>query len=435
MRVWARNLLARWEALPPWAAFLLIFVCGVAARLARSLLTGTYRDLDRFEMERVALSFARRGTLADPYQIPTGATAHVDPLYAMLLGLIFRWFGTGYGAEIVKELFSSAAAATLYGLLPSAAPAFGVSRLAGLAAGLFGALVPLEYLVEVAGDWEATVAALALFLVIWRLAVTWRRQEFTLLRGASEGLGWGVCALITSSLLSVFCLLMPLGLALARKSRRIPYLRYAAANICVLFLCLAPWAWRNSRQLGSAIFTRSNFGLELRMSNNDMAGPLEPENFKRGVYHAFHPLQSRSEAEAVRDMGEVAYNTDRLHKALSWIRTHRRRFLQLTVRRFLYTWFPSTPSHARDKFLWLLTIGSLIGILALWPSDRLGALIFSACLLSYTPIYYLIQVNIRYRYPVDWIILLTATHAAVVLAKHMLGRVVQQNTSVEAVSG
>ena len=53
--------------------FLLLFAFGVAVRMALSFYFATYQDLTRYEMERVALSFAHTRTLADPYNIPTRA--------------------------------------------------------------------------------------------------------------------------------------------------------------------------------------------------------------------------------------------------------------------------------------------------------------------------------------------------------------------------
>ncbi|HLI83932.1 MAG TPA: hypothetical protein VKV17_08440 [Bryobacteraceae bacterium] len=393
-----------------------------------SLASQTYRDLTRYEMERIALSFARRGVLADPYNIPTGPTAHVPPAYPILMGLIFRYFGEGWGGELVKEFLSVACAGALYALLPFAGAAFGVGRRAGLAAGLAGALLPLKYSVEVVGDWEATASALLLMLAIWLVVTTWRHHLFSFRRGALEGLVWGIGMLVASTFLPVFGGLLALGLAvsiLTPHACPLPpgaWRRYAFANVAAVALCLAPWAWRNQRVLGAPIFTRSNAGLELHLSNNDLAGPLEPVNYKRGVYFAFHPLQNRAEAEAVKAMGEVAYNRDRRNRALAWIRTHPSRFLTLTARRFWYTWFPDTAARRRDAVLWLITLGWLAGLFALWRHDRIGAVVFIAVPAFYTPLFYLIHVNVRHRYPVDWILLLSFSYFAVTVLERVAVR-------------
>jgi hypothetical protein len=53
------------------------------------------------------------------------------------------------------------------------------------------------------------------------------------------------------------------------------FLRYTAAALAMASICLMPWIWRNHRQLGAPIIARSNFELELQLSNNDLASSLE----------------------------------------------------------------------------------------------------------------------------------------------------------------
>jgi hypothetical protein len=427
---WGRRL----ESWSGPSLFCTIFLTAVIVRMSLSLWLGTYQDLTRYEMERTAIAFAHTGTLANPYNIPTGPTAHVSPGYPVLMGLIFRYVGEGWAGEIVKELLSVSAAAALYALFPFAAVAFGIGRRAGLLAGIAGALFPLKYQTEVNGDWEATTAALALLLMAYVTAKTWRNRNFTLRRGAWEGLGWGVTLLFASALFSVFCGLLLAGFAALGRHRPKAYLAYAAASLGIAALCLAPWAWRNQRQLGSPIFLRSNTGIELRISNNDMAGPSEPENYLRGVYFRYHPLQNPAEAEAVRRMGEPAYNRDRLRQALAWMRSHPQRFAGLTALRFLYTWFPHTTAHKRDLVLDAFTLASIAGFVLLFRADRFAALLLAVLPLTYTPLFYLVHVNVRHRYPIDWVVSLTACYFAVCVAERLfapekLGKEVAQHAA------
>ena len=399
----------------------LIFAIAVIVRMLVSLVTRTYTDLGRYEMERAAISLAQTGAMANPYLIPTGYTAHVAPGYALVLAAVFRLFGTGYTAEIVKEFVSCCATGAIYALLPAVSPALGFSRRAGIAAGIFGASLPLKYAIETMGDWEGPFAALALLLSVWAVAVTWRKQEFTLMRGAREGLAWGVALLIAPALLPVLAAVMLLG-SFAVKERRIRYLPYLAAVVAVVGLCLAPWAWRNERRLGAPVFTRTNFGLEMRLSNNDDASPLEPVNLRRRLYDRFHPLQNLREAEAVRAMGEVSYNRDRLERAIVWIRAHPRTFATLTALRIWYTWFPSTPVRWRDILIGAVTIASVLGLIALAKSEPIFALLLAVTMISYTAPYSLIHVSIKHRYPIDWIILLSAAHSILIAVTQLAAR-------------
>ncbi|HUI80310.1 MAG TPA: hypothetical protein VLY24_20435, partial [Bryobacteraceae bacterium] len=71
-----RALWLRVEGLPTRQASILIFGIGMAIRMVAVILLHMYVKPDRYEMERAALSVAWHGTLADPYMIPTGPTAH-----------------------------------------------------------------------------------------------------------------------------------------------------------------------------------------------------------------------------------------------------------------------------------------------------------------------------------------------------------------------
>ena len=58
--------------------------------LAGNIATHQYRDLERFELERISLSLATTGVFGNPYAVPTGPSAHVSPGYALILAGIFR---------------------------------------------------------------------------------------------------------------------------------------------------------------------------------------------------------------------------------------------------------------------------------------------------------------------------------------------------------
>src|SRR5205085_1069147 len=100
-----------------------------------------------YELERTALSLASTGVFGNPYAIPTGPTAHVSPGYTILLASVFRLFGQGVHAEMVKEVISSAVTSLGFALLPFAADrVFGRARL-GFLAGLICAVFPWKPLV------------------------------------------------------------------------------------------------------------------------------------------------------------------------------------------------------------------------------------------------------------------------------------------------
>ena len=87
----------------PWRACLLVFVVALLFRFGWVVGTDQIHQFPRKEMVRIAMVFAQRGELADPFAAPTGPTALASPVYPVFLGLIFRTFGTGVAAEVVTQ--------------------------------------------------------------------------------------------------------------------------------------------------------------------------------------------------------------------------------------------------------------------------------------------------------------------------------------------
>ena len=168
-----------------------------------------------------------------------------------------------------------------------------------------------------------------------------------------------------------------------------------------MFAILLPWAIRNWAVLGSPIFTRSDFGLELQVSNNDLATADLEKNVRTPVFQQLHPTTSVEQGEKVRVMGEVAYGNEKKQEAYRWIAAHPGPFLGLTIRRVALFWFP------RMHRLWQSAIEgavSLVGIcgflLALKRKERI-AWVSSPVMVLFPAIYYLIQSSPRYRLPIE----------------------------------
>jgi hypothetical protein len=178
----------------------------------------------------------------------------------------------------------------------------------------------------------------------------------------------------------------------------------ALAGIAAAILVIAPWGVRNYVQLGSPILTRSNFGLEFYLANNDRASPLMMEN--GSLYDCCHPLQNADQARQVQRIGEVEYNRRLMQKAVEWVREHPVRFVQLTALRIWYMWVPKAPEELRTLAFRLLSLLSLSGIILIWRTHRKAALLLSVPLIVYPLPYYLMQIHFRYRYPMNFIFLL-----------------------------
>ena len=355
-------------------------------------------------MEREAISLAKNGVLGNPFSLPTGPSAHVSPAYALLMAAIFYVFGTSTVGQAVKVLVTCLISSTQYALLPWLGKTLKLPPGIGLAAGVLGALIPLNPYIEIHGDFENHLTALLLLLLLaWTELATQRRWSAG--EACIFGAFCGICVLSSSALLPLcFIILAYIGFRQSKLPQGLPATALLAFMVAVL--CVVPWAARNYRQLGSVIVTRSNFGLEFYLANNELASPLMTENGR--LYLCCHPLQNAGEAKKVQEQGEVAYNRRLLEESLQWIRAHPARFAGLTIQRFWFTWMPRAPQRLREVMLRLLTPLSFFGFLVVFRIRPKTALLLAMPMIVYPIPMYLVQVHFRYRYPTGFIVLITA---------------------------
>jgi hypothetical protein len=177
---------------------------------------------------------------------------------------------------------------------------------------------------------------------------------------------------------------------------------------------ISPWIARNYLIFHRVILVRDNLGTELAVSNNECAefGTLLNE-----VTHCFekvHPNANREEATKVRALGEAQYNAARLREAVLWIDNNRSRFMELCRQRFVAFWMPHESADLRRDVLqrgfrlqpysiYIMTWLSLAGLWMLARRDIRGAVLCTIWLAFFPLIYYVVQYENRYRYPIMWI--------------------------------
>lgn len=349
--------------------FWIIFGIALAVRLVTSLTTLGFID-QQYETVRVALSLAHHGTFADPFRLPTGPTAHLAPGFPAVLSAIYRIFGDGMVGETAKRVLGCAVSALSYALLPALGRACGFRVGVGIAAGLFGAVFPLNRYEEVSGNFESPWVALFLLLLVYGVAAN-KKMPLA-----------GVGLLFAPVLAPVF-----LVFAVARRWW-IP--------LALAVLLTAPWALRNHYELGAWIWSRDNLGLELDLSNRDGAAPTLRDNLRLGLHKASHPSHSLTEANEVCYYGEAGYNERRLRTALAWMEIHPAKFAVLTLTRMRWFWFPS------------VYFGVLVLLAGYGIRSAPSAWIFATVWLLFPLIYYVIQYDPRYRHPLEWSVLLAA---------------------------
>jgi hypothetical protein len=405
------------------------FLLGVASRTAALKILHVEPVLDFAECELIAKSLATHDLFGDPYKVPTGATAHHAPVYPFLLSLIFRAFGYGSTAAVVMIAMNISLASLQYALLPVLGVLTGATR-ASLVAAFVGALVPWRIFKDI--RWETSTTGFALLLAVLFTLRAWRRPDQSGMTGGGFdesdidkraplrsgrtslnriglfGFFWGVIFLVCPAALPAFLLLLML---FATKLGWKPAL--CGAAICGL--TIIPWCVRNYVQLGGFAFIRDNFPIEFHVSNNDFASPLSQDNIKEvpgNFFHWMHPHSSESEALLIAKEGELAYNREKLHETLDWIKAHPRKFVVLTVQRIVDFW--TLPSTLRIKgWAWVpVELMAIWGITILLKRDMAAGWVILAIWVGFPLVYYLVQVDSRYHYPLDWSTFFLAAVAA-----------------------
>lgn len=350
------------------------------------------------EVQFIARSLAERGEFADPYAIPTGPTSHTAPVYPAIQTLIFKAFGYGDAAESARIAMTIGLAGLEYALLPWLGVRLGLGLWPGLAAGWFGALVPLHYWGEAMGVFENTLAGLMLLVFAgwmgrgseqagWREAVT---------AGAYAGL-----LLLTSP-----ALLPPIAALAILSHSRNP--RLLAAGGAAALLVIGPWLVRNRLLFGGWSFVRGEVGLELNISNFSGATPDAQDNTGTEHFRSVHPFASRAQCQRIREAGERQFYRENMEQALGWIGGHREEFLLLAARRWSRFWVPWS------QYRWHRW--ALAGVLALavfgWVAAGRRGLPLVLVPLAYSSVALLVHTSIRYSHPSWWALCLAAGVAA-----------------------
>ena len=409
----------------PWRACILVFIVALVFRLGLVVATNQIHQFPRKEMVRIAMVFAQRGELADPFAAPTGPTALASPVYPIFLGLIFRTFGTGVAAEVVKCLLTSAVSALRCALIPWLAVCLGLNLRTGIIGGLLGAFYIGALATDIKGDWAeayAATAMLGLFLAALRIQDSSRLK---LTSAAMLGFWWGLTLLLSPALASILGVFILVGaLRFLRVAPR-QYIQFVAVLGLVAALVISPWPIRNAIRLGSPVWAKDNFGIMLLNSNHPGAGwdVFGNENFIETTTPSWVPAV----ALKLKAVGEVAYDKSQAEEAKRWIRANPLTFAGLVALRAYHFWFPPGQNAVHTALEYGLTLGSMIGLYLLYFRHRAAALLILGIWLLYPPVYYIMLWSSRYRYPINWTLTFTLAVAinyalSLVAARRELGQ-------------
>jgi 4-amino-4-deoxy-L-arabinose transferase-like glycosyltransferase len=361
------------------------------------------------ETGRVARSIVTGQGFSSPYTQPTGPTALLPPTYPLLLAGIFKLFGIYSAASALailslNNLFSSLTCLPLFFI---ARRVFGPQ--VAIWAGWGWAIFPYSIMLSNLWIWETTLTTLLMTLIV--LATFYIERSKSIVAWILFGLLWGVTALTSPAVLSTLPFLG--AWAVYRHWQRGSKCIGVAGVASLVFLAtVAPWAWRCSMTYGRFVALRSNFGLEILVGNSeDTSNP-----FNWGVLPASGGKNNSFELTKLIRIGEPAYLAEKNRDAWDLIEQHPARFAGLTLRRVLYTW---TSYWDNSRHPWLDDSGlpnilmySLISFLA-WTGlvrairDGLdGVFPLAFVVVCFPLIYYITHPEIRFRHPIDPIIVI-----------------------------
>jgi hypothetical protein len=372
-----------------------------------------------YELGKIASSIAAGKGFSSPLRfLDTGPSAWFTPLYPYLVAGIFKIWGifSDKSKMVIETLNCAFASLTVIPIYGIAQKAFGKNAAAGAA--WAWVLLPTALFFPITWIWDTSCAALFLALMFWATLE---------LRGSKSVLAWAgygaLCVtgvLVNPSLLSIFPFLAGWALWPLRRDTS-SFVRCSVALLLLFFIGLVPWTVRNYRVFGKFIVLRSNFGLELWLGNN----PNVPDS---DVWSAWlHPNDDLAEAAKYARMGEIPYMEEKEREAFAFMRTHPAETLNFTFHRFVENWLAETDSpvdvwsHAPlyiKAFLVLnilISLATWLGAMFLYRSHHPDAFPFVTVPLIFPVVFYLTHSSLRYRFPMDPIMLVLSAYAVVYL--------------------
>jgi hypothetical protein len=362
------------------------------------------------ETGAIAASIAAGRGFSSPLRfVRTGPTAWLSPIYPYILAGIFKLFGIYSSASslVAHTLNCAFSACTAWPLAAIGTAAFG--KRAGRATAWLWAVLPTSVFYSIFWIWDTALAGLWMAVLV--LATLKLRGSSRMGAWIGYGLLWAVAALINPSLLGVLPFLALWAIWPQPPARAA---KLAAASTLVFIACLTPWTVRNYVTFHKLIPLRSNFGLELLLGMR--------ADVPDGIRSPLHPNDNLEEAQSYARMGEIAYMREKQHEALAMIWDSPSNATLLVLRRIEETWLDlrDAPDDVwLSATFWdkLALLGNilfsgfcLLGALAALRVRKDAALPLAMVLMTFPLIFYLTHASLRYRQPMDGIMLVLAVY-------------------------
>ena len=396
------------------------------------------------ETGNIAYSLATGKGFSNPFRQETGPTAWLTPVYPLLVAATFKLFGiftvrSFFFLVFLNILFASAVCI----------PIFQVGkRVAGLsvasAAAWLWALFPNAIMIPFEWIWDTSLSALLAATLLW---ATLELAESNRLRDwCSYGLLWGLALMTNPSLAALLPFLLGWAAYRARWRERLvpngafPWRKAPALALGLAILCCVPWTIRNYAVFHRFVPLRSNLPLELYIGNNENYDDKHPR----------YPGSVTKERETVRyfHMGETSFMDEERRKAINFILSHPRVEIILFGDRFAAFWtgLPNALQNFLAADSWLVRalmlgavlsgIGALAGIIVLLRRRSEYTFPLAAYPVIFPVLYYITHTSLRYRHPIDPVVLLLTAIAGGAFwnfcARHLFGEAASKSVSPTA---
>jgi dolichyl-phosphate-mannose-protein mannosyltransferase len=365
------------------------------------------------ETGHIAYSVAAGKGFSSPYERDSGPTAILPPVDPLLVAALFKIFGiysigAYFAAIFLNIIFSTATCVPIY---------YAAKRIAGVGiaslASWFWALFVTAIRMPTEWIWDTSLSALLVATIVWatlELPTSRRWRDWSV-----YGLLWGLVLMTNPAPASVFPFLLAwLVFRVAKRDTQHPRDTSAIAKpllaVTLALLCCVPWTVRNYVVFHRFIPLRSGLPFELYIGNNE-----NYDERRNGL-----PPTITFEREVLRylKMGETSFMDEEKRKAFAFIATHPRVERTLFAKRFVAFWIGTAqPIQAfleNDSLLlraillgnFLTAVGAALGIAIIFIRRNPYAFPLAAFPLIFPIIYYVTHTSLRYRHPLDPVLLL-----------------------------
>lgn len=370
------------------------------------------------ETGNIARALALGKGFSDALRQGTGATAWLTPVYPLLLAGIFRVFGIFTAASFVVAvalniLFSAAVCVPIF---------YAGRKIAGegvgAAAAWLWAIFPNAIMIPYEWIWDTCLTVLLAAFIFWftlTLAESLRPRDWSV-----YGLLWGFALMTNPALGSLLPFLLGWAAYRASYSAEVSgdsqqrSAALAGLAILIMVLCCTPWTVRNYVAFHRFVPLRSTFPMALWLGHNPVFDPRSPITTRVTPYE---------EGREYERLGETAYMREKGIEALNFMRTHRALEITLFRERLVAFWAGlDSPLKAflraeslGDRIVLLanfvVTLGTLAGMVAVWVKWRRYTLVLWAFPVVFPWLYYLTEPYLRYRQPIDPVLMILAALA------------------------